>query len=327
MRGALVGLGAIGLNGHVPAWQEIGGAALVAGAERTWAGRPGQPHPEAGLPTYATQEELLAAHALDFVDICTPPSSHAALATEALGRGLHVLCEKPLVMKEAELEALEAAVDESDRVLFTVHNWRYAPILREVSRRVRAGRIGTVRRATWTVERTQPSVTAGDAENWRLDPEVSGGGILVDHGWHAAYVLLEWLREEPTRVEAQLTNRKYRDLALEDTAEVRWHGPRTQAELFFTWAGDRRRNHAVVEGDAGRIEMDDDRLVVEDEGGLESIPFDARLSCSSSHPGWMIATLRDFLREVAEPAHRGDNFREAAAVLRVLRAAQDAARR
>ena len=44
--------------------------------------------------------------ALDFVDICTPPSSHAPLIEAALTRGLHVLCEKPLVRAPEELARL-----------------------------------------------------------------------------------------------------------------------------------------------------------------------------------------------------------------------------
>ena len=70
---------------------------------------------------------------LDFVDIATPPSTHAALATAALGRGLHVLCEKPLVTKPDDVAALSKLAKEKDRAVVTVHNWVHAAALAKIT--------------------------------------------------------------------------------------------------------------------------------------------------------------------------------------------------
>ena len=48
-----------------------------------------------------------------------------------------------------------------------------------------------------------PSITT-DARNWRLDPDKAGGGILVDHGWHAFYLVIDWMGADPS-VGASLT--------------------------------------------------------------------------------------------------------------------------
>ena len=85
-----------------------------------------------------------------------------------------------------------------------------------------AAAIGQVRRVDWRTLRTRPSVAVGgdgDA-NWRLDPAIAGGGILLDHGWHAAYCVARWAGAEPMRLSARLESRRFRDLAVEDTAVV-----------------------------------------------------------------------------------------------------------
>ena len=67
---------------------------------------------EARLPGarwYDSPEALLDGETLDFVDVCTPPSSHAPLVLRALDRGLHVLCEKPLVSSPDDLRRVAEA--------------------------------------------------------------------------------------------------------------------------------------------------------------------------------------------------------------------------
>ena len=58
---------------------------------------------------YESVGDLLSGETLDFVDICTPPGSHAALIKQALDAGLHVLCEKPLVTRADDAQTVAAA--------------------------------------------------------------------------------------------------------------------------------------------------------------------------------------------------------------------------
>src|SRR5262249_14270289 len=131
---------------------------------------------------------LLAERELDFVDICTPPSSHAALIEAALDRGLHVLCEKPLVGSPAELTRWSAGARAAGLVPHPVHNWHHAPIVAATDALIRDGRIGPVREVTWRTFRTRPAAAAG-GDAWRADPAVAGGGVLPDHRWHVSHVI------------------------------------------------------------------------------------------------------------------------------------------
>lgn len=67
------------------------------------------------------------ADALDVAHLCTPSGTHAALATQALRRGLHVLVEKPLAETAAQTEALLALADANDRRLCPVYQFLYQP--------------------------------------------------------------------------------------------------------------------------------------------------------------------------------------------------------
>jgi predicted dehydrogenase len=120
------------------------------------------------------------------VDICTPGSSHAEIATAALAAGKHVLCEKPLANTVAEAERMVAAAQQArargvrSMVGF---NYRRVPAAAFARDLVAAGKIGTVRHVRaqylqdWIVDPEFPLV-------WRLRADEAGSGALGDIGAH-----------------------------------------------------------------------------------------------------------------------------------------------
>src|SRR5882724_7838111 len=97
LRGAFIGFGNVAAEGHMPGWQARDDVAIVAAADGAAARRAAF---LAACPDgrwYDDVGDLLVGETLDFVDICTPPGGHAELIKQALGVGLHILCEKPLV--------------------------------------------------------------------------------------------------------------------------------------------------------------------------------------------------------------------------------------
>src|SRR5256885_877368 len=305
--GAIIGFGNIAVQGHVPAWRHRRDVEIVAATDT----RPGQRALlETHLPGarwYDSADELLADTRLDFVDISTPPSSHGPLIRRALERGLHVLCEKPLVQSLDELEALRAVAEGARRVLHTVHNWHYAPIVRRTAALVREGAIGRVTRVEWHTLRTRPAVTSdGNAANWRLDPRIAGGGVLADHGWHVFYVVQRWIGEAPRSVSARLETRRHTRWSVEDTATVRLAYAHATAEILLTWAADERRNWAAVTGADGMIELQDDTLVLTRGGDSTSRWLcPPALSGGGDHPGRFEAVAGQFLSAGNRPGPRG----------------------
>ena len=88
-------------------------------------------------------EDTLEREKIDVLHICTPLSSHVAIATAALSRGIHVLVEKPMTSHCAETERLYELAAEHHALLCPVHQF---PFQRGVRRALAAfGRIGQLR--------------------------------------------------------------------------------------------------------------------------------------------------------------------------------------
>src|SRR3989442_1804442 len=179
LRGALIGLGNVALHGHLPGWRRRHDVEIVGGTDSRPEQRAVLMAHAPGARWYATAGELLTEASLDFVDICTPPASHAPLIRSVLERGLHVLCEKPLVGALDDLAPLARLAAKTGRVLYTVHNWHHAPIVRRTTELLREGRIGRVNHVVWHTLRTRPAAV-GDQRggNWRGGtPRPRGGGL------------------------------------------------------------------------------------------------------------------------------------------------------
>ncbi|OGR96424.1 MAG: hypothetical protein A2902_06480 [Elusimicrobia bacterium RIFCSPLOWO2_01_FULL_64_13] len=331
MRGAMVGLGHVALEGHLPAWKKRNDFTISAGVDPSAERREAFQSLAPGIPAYATLEECLSSHELDFADVCAPPHAHFGIAETALRSNLHVLCEKPLVLKEEELGVLELLSRNAGSAIVSVHNWKFSPICAKISSLMREKAIGPLARLEWYVLRGGPSVTTDQGgANWRLDPRLSGGGILVDHGWHAFYLALEWFGAKPAELCASLENRLSEPLPVEDTANVRLRfSGGGEAEIFLTWASRLRKNSGALEGALGRIRMEDDVLRVFRGGGAEPeevIRFDAALSAGSHHPDWFGRVISEFSGEIGDPAVRGRSLCAARTCLELVLAAKESHR-
>lgn len=326
MRGIFVGFGEVAEKAHAPVWRSRPGVSMVAAAEASGARRAAAERIFPGIRTCASLDELLASGIeADFADIATPPHLHAAQASACLKRGLHVLCEKPLVLSSEELEGLAREAETARRALFTVHNWKYAPLFQKLKELVDEGKLGAVRHAEWHVLRSVPAaVAAGAAANWRTDPKRAGGGILVDHGWHAAYLLAWLLGAAPKRVHGALKGAGRGRAEREATCLLEF--PKATALLHLTWEAPRRDHWGVVYGRAGTAEIRDDRLVLLEDGHPpQTFRFPERLSHGSAHPDWFAAMLGEFEAATRDPAARAQNLLEARACARTIEAVYGAA--
>jgi predicted dehydrogenase len=310
LRGALVGFGKVAELAHLPVFLDSPDFYLVAVADFLAERRDQAPELLPQVRLYQSLDELLAREAeLDFLDICTPPRDHTALALDALSRGCHVLCEKPLTLAPQDFSVLKEAAHQAQRALVTVHNWKYAPLLAEASKLIRSGALGEIRTLEWEVHRT--SGGGGGLTDWRQEGGQALGGILIDHGWHAFYLLMAWAGTVPQAIQARLSLESASG-GVDQEADVSLRFPGCQARMLLTWKARERRNIGRIIGTTGQILMEDDRLVLQQVGlSPETQVFPARLSAGSHHPEWMGGVLEEFLEEIADPGRRGRNLREA----------------
>jgi predicted dehydrogenase len=321
LQGAFIGFGNVAANGHLPGWRAREDVRIVAATDAAASRR------EAFLAAcpdgrwYQTVDDLLAGEKLDFVDICAPPGSHAALIERALDAGLHVLSEKPLVTRVEDAKRVAAAAASAGRVLHTVHNWLEAPICRKISALIDEGAIGAVRSVRWRTLRTQPAIAVSTAgiTNWRVDPVMAGGGILFDHGWHAIYCVMRWAGA-PIGVAAQLETRRFHEHPLEDTASVDLHTTVGVSNIYLTWAADRRSNTIEIKGEDGDIRVVGDAVILTSSSQEQRWSCPPSLSEGSHHPDWFGGVADDFVAAAA--GRTKSNLDQAILCAQVIDAAQ-----
>jgi predicted dehydrogenase len=142
----------------------------------------------------------------------------------------------------------------------------------------------------------------------------------MDHGWHAFYLMLYLIGEEPRAVSAVL--RHERGLAVEDAAECTIRFRNCTARLHLTWNAAERKSYGVVRGGLGSVDIDDSSLTVRlNDRSPETTRFAPPISTSSYHPEWFSPLLEDFRTEVLHPDQRGRSLAEAVCCAELMTAA------
>ena len=119
----------------------------------------------------------------------------------ALAAGKHVLVDKPMAMTVAEATEMRDAATAGNRTLLVGHMWRYRTEVIELRNRIAAGELGRV------VRTRGYGIHGGwGPSGWFIDPDLSGGGALIDMGVHAIDTA-RFLLGDPTatRVQASIS--------------------------------------------------------------------------------------------------------------------------
>jgi predicted dehydrogenase len=143
---------------------------------------------------YKTFVEMAEAEAkrrdkIDFVVIVTPNDTHFAAAKAFLNAGIHVVCDKPLVLEVAEAEELAELAKKGNLLFAVTYSYTGYPAVKHAREMIRKGEIGRIRfvNAEYPQEWMATPVERGDHKQakWRTDPAVSGKSNCVgDIGSH-----------------------------------------------------------------------------------------------------------------------------------------------
>lgn len=118
----LVGVGGIS-GAHIPAWEEMAETQLVALCDV----RPAQMEKYADKHRYTDIDEMLEKEQLDILDICLPTYLHAEVAIKAMNKGVHVLCEKPISLKEEDVARVYGAAGKNNVKFMVAQVLRFWP--------------------------------------------------------------------------------------------------------------------------------------------------------------------------------------------------------
>lgn len=223
------------------------------------------------VPSY----EAMFAEGLDAVVVCAENSRHRAIVEQAAAAGVHVLCEKPLATRLDDAEAMMRACAHAEVILMVAYPVHFHPGFRAMREAMQRGELGRVLAITGTNNGQAPLT----ARRWFFDPEMSGGGALMDHTVHLADLLDDLLGTTPQQVYAQVNRVVHADEVSVETGgliamtyadgtvatiDCSWSAPASYPSwggLTLTVEGD--RGSSRLDAFAENIEVFDDRI-----GGL-----------------------------------------------------------
>jgi predicted dehydrogenase len=308
MNVGIIGFGRAG-QVHLEAWQATPGARVVAIADPSVDAR--KSARALGVRAFGDPLDMLQNARLDIVSICSPPARHAGLAIAALGRGVDVLCEKPLATRGPAALRMTQIADLHRRRLLLATKFRHVPDLVVARERLMAGAIG------------EPigfeiafSGVVDMAQRWNARRALSGGGVVIDNGCHA-FDIVGFLFGRVTRVHATRL-RVVQPIGVEDSATILVDAGRgVIGRIDLTWSFDLNRpSFVTVYGTRGAIEVGWKGSVIRRPGAVPE-PIGTGYDRVDCHRR-MMASVLDVV------AGRGDPWLTAGEALRTVAAVEAA---
>jgi predicted dehydrogenase len=162
----------------------------------------------------ATSINAITNGSVDAAIVSTPPNTHRNVAIALLEAGVHVLCEKPFAIGRDNAYAMAEAAKRSGRVLTMATKFRFVNDLTIARDAIAAGKIGSLYRVH-NVFASPVNMTG----RWNLDPQSSGGGVIIDNGTHSVDIMRYILGPiESVRAVESSKERAYS--SVEDTARI-----------------------------------------------------------------------------------------------------------
>ncbi len=320
LNGAIIGLGNIATRGHVPAYldDEVSRHLhIIAVMDVVEQNREKASEHLAGTKFYTDINSLLRNEQLDFVDICTPPHTHAEYINACAAKGIHIICEKPLTETQATVGEVVKTIRNAKIVFVPCHQYKYSSLWKAIHEFIISGTLGDVTLAQFNVFRLHAdSGTAAWNPAWRTNKKQSGGGILVDTGAHYFY-LTQYFFGVPQKVSSILRTLKHQEYGVEDTALVTLEYPMTLVQINLTWAANSRANSVFIIGTKGSLSYDGTKLFHTSADGIKEITM-PDISDKKQYIKWYAELFKEFARRVEAKNTADDLLNEAGMVMKLL---------
>ncbi|QFT01661.1 putative oxidoreductase YcjS (plasmid) [Labrenzia sp. THAF191b] len=287
-------------------------------------------------------EALLARDDVDLVELLLPHHLHLSAALKAIEAGKIVSLQKPMCMNLAEADQLVAAAEAHDRPFKIFENFIFHPPVMKAKELIGQGAIGeplSIRiksnpgksKTAWEVPK--------EADAWRQQLEMAGGGPLVFDDGHHKFALAWHFMGMPSEVHAFIHHTERPDGGLFDAPSI----------ISFRFPGNRIGNLEIVYSPeleiAGKYYAQDDRVEITGTHGVlwincghgsigNSAPLvhfrDGKVTEYTDIPsGWeqsFIHSTRHFLHVLHEGGDPVLTARQGRSVLRFALAAEQSAR-
>ncbi len=178
IRVGLIGIGGMG-GCHYGNYKDVKGAKLVAVAD-VREDMAKEKTNGTGITVYKDYKEMIEKENLDMVDICTPSYMHAEMAIYCLGKGLHVLCEKPMTINEDEAKKVLEAASKTDKYFMAAHVVRFMAPYAYLRSVIESGELGKLLRLDM---KRISGIPVWSWEDW-MRKEDRSGGVVTDLSIH-----------------------------------------------------------------------------------------------------------------------------------------------
>ncbi len=154
----------------------------------------------ADCPTYTNLDQMLDTAKPDLLMVTTVDATHSACIINALERGIDVATEKPMVIDEAQCQAVLDAERRTGKKVIVTFNYRYAPKHQRIKELLMAGEIGQVTSVdfSWYLD------TSHGADYFRRWHRLRNrsGSLWVHKATHHFDLINWWLDADPVTVAA-----------------------------------------------------------------------------------------------------------------------------
>lgn len=182
--------------------------------------------------------------------VCTPPNTHANICIDLMNIGIHVLCEKPLAPTELEARRMISAAEHNSVVFSMGSKFRFVEDVQKTQEFIQDGLLGDI----VLFENTFAGFV--DMSNrWNSNPEISGGGVLIDNGTHSIDIM-RYLLGAITELQV-VEGRRIQDLDVEDTVRLFVkNSDGAMGSIDLSWSMNKVQPHFIsIYGSKGTLQV------------------------------------------------------------------------
>jgi len=220
-----------------------------------------------GSTAYYDYRDLFANSGLEAVVIAVPHFDHTPITIDALGKGIHVMCEKPVSVHVNDAKKMDAAYAEAKKkypnlIYGLMFMERTYPNFIKIKDILDGGELGQLVRATWINTAWFRSQAYFNSGGWRATWAGEGGGILTNQCPHNLD-MYQWLFGLPEKVSGFAHIGKYHDIEVEDEVTGYFeHANGMVGHFIVSTAETPGTNRLEIVGEHGRLIYENGKITM-----------------------------------------------------------------
>lgn len=245
-------------------------------------------------------DEILNHPEINAIYIATPPSSHLEIVKKALALKKFIYLEKPMTLDFAEAQELDKIVSENDTIVVAHYRRKLLPFLK-VKELIQSKVLGKIQLVDIQIYQSKENniITKTEA-NWRLKPEISGGGYFNDIAPHQIDLMYHYFGEikNAQGFSTSTKNNKVADVVngiIEFKSGVQFRGI-----WNFIANENETKDECKIYGDKGNISFSfyGEKIFLNTDNNIEVFEFDTPINIQQP---MIEATVNYFLGKAKNP--------------------------